>query len=53
MTYKQAETALENLGLKILPGDGEKGDGKWKIVDQYPKPKTKVSKKTTVYVYKE
>lgn len=53
MTYKQAENALKNLGLKILPGDGEKGDGKWKIVDQYPKPKTKVSKKTTVYVYKE
>ena len=52
-TYKQAEEILKNKGLKVLPADGEKGDGKWKVVDQYPKPKTKVSKKTTVYLYKE
>ena len=52
-TYKQAEAILKERGLKVLAADGDKGDGKWKVVDQYPKPKTKVSKKTTVYLYKE
>ena len=33
--------------------DGEKGDGKWLVQDQYPKAGTVVGTGTTVYLYRK
>ena len=52
-TIASAQGKLEAQGLKaiVMPGTGT--DSKTKVVDQYPKYKTRVKAGTTVYLYTE
>ncbi|MBQ2161070.1 MAG: PASTA domain-containing protein, partial [Firmicutes bacterium] len=52
MSYENAYNLLKEYGFRVAVGDGKKGDGKWKVIDQYPKSGKKAAKKSTVYLYK-
>ncbi|MBR3182980.1 MAG: PASTA domain-containing protein [Firmicutes bacterium] len=51
--YSTAAKTLKSAGLKVAIADGEKGDGKWLVQDQYPKAGTVVGTGTTVYLYRK
>ena len=51
--YSTAAKTLKSAGFKVAIADGEKGDGKWLVQDQYPKAGTVIAQGTTVYLYRK
>ena len=50
------KSILVFICIKLNPpeqADGEAGNGKWLVQDQYPKPGMTVGKGTTIYLYRE
>lgn len=51
--YNTAAQTLKDAGLNVAIADGDAGNGKWLVQDQYPKSGTTVGTGTTVYLYRE
>ena len=51
--YNTAVQTLKGAGLNVAIADGDAGNGKWLVQDQYPKAGMTVGKGTTIYLYRE